>query len=335
VWAFKEDEPVMTRMIADTRETVFAEQHTMNRQIANLEVTVLAGGAGVERLVSLESGNMVRDALRRLNHHAIMLDIDASDLAALDVPADMVFVALHGQFGEDGALQRILEDRRIPFCGSGAAASALAMDKVAAKVRLLDAGIPTPDFDLIKAGRIDECVEKTSYPVVVKPRSSGSSVDISIVRDKPSLARSLNHVVETYGAALVEQFVDGLELTVGVLDGRALPVCQIVTPREFYDYQAKYHRDDTEYHFDIDLPEALLASIQQMSLRAHRCLGCRDFSRVDWMVDRKTHEPYAIEVNTIPGLTSHSLLPKAAQHDGLSFDALCQRVLELTMARTV
>ncbi len=302
------------------------------RRVTPLDITVLAGGPGDERDVSLQSGRMVRDALKRLGHHAIMLDIGPDDLAALDVPADMLFVALHGEFGEDGALQRILEVRRVRYCGSDSAASALAMDKVATKQVFIEKGIPTPAFDLVSSARSDDVRGEVVPPMVVKPRASGSSVDTFIVREHSQSAPAIETVVSRYGVALLERYIDGPELTVGILGDRALPVCQIRTRREFYNYEAKYLDDDTEYLFDIDLPGELLKRIQSYSLQAHRALGCRGFSRVDWMVDRATLEPYAIEVNTIPGLTSHSLLPKAAARVGISFDALCQTIVEQSAA---
>jgi D-alanine-D-alanine ligase len=169
--------------------------------------------------------------------------------------------------------------------------------------------------------------------VVVKPCGSGSSVDTWIVKDRNALREALDAVVGRYGAALVEHYIRGPELTVSILGEAALPVCQIRTKREFYNYQAKYIDDDTEYLFDIDLPAELLTRIQEMSLRAFKAVGCRDFARVDWMVDERTLQPCAIEINTIPGLTSHSLLPKAAARVGIGFDALCESVARMAMAR--
>jgi D-alanine-D-alanine ligase len=318
----------MTRTVTD-----IAQDITPAKRVANLDITVLAGGPSDEREVSLQSGRMVRDALKRLGHHAIMLDIGPDDLAALDVPADVVFIALHGAFGEDGAVQRILDDRDIRYTGTGAVASALAIDKIQTKAKLIENDIPTPQFDLIKEARIETACENLELPVVVKPRASGSSVDTFTIRERSALEPALRRVCDRYGAALVERCVVGPELTVGVLGDRALPVCQIRTHREFYDYEAKYIDDDTEYLFDIDLPEELLEDIQDMSLRAHRAVGCRHFSRVDWMVDGVTSRPFALEVNTIPGLTSHSLLPKAAAEAGLSFDEMCQAIIDLAHRR--
>ena len=152
-------------------------------------------------------------------------------------------------------------------------------------------------------------------------------------RDAKSLRSALELVSDRHESVLIERYVQGPELTVGILGDRALPICQIRTRREFYDYQAKYIDEDTEYLFDVDLPDAMLRRIGELSLRAHRALGCRDFSRVDWMVDAATLEPYLLEINTIPGFTSHSLLPKAAARVGISFDQLCRRITELGLAR--
>lgn len=301
-------------------------------RVTPLDITVLAGGPGDERDISLQSGRMVRDALKRIGHHAIMLDIQPDDLAALDVPADMLFVALHGVFGEDGTVQRILEERGMRFSGSASGPSALAMDKVATKARFIEKGIPTPGFDLVKTAQPPDGGGKIGPPMVVKPRASGSSVDTFIARAPEQATNAIETVVSRYGSALIEDYIDGPELTVGILGDHPLPVCQIRTRREFYDYHAKYLDDDTEYLFDIDLPDELLERVQSFSLQAHLALGCRGFSRVDWMVDRRTLEPFAIEVNTIPGLTGHSLLPKAAARDGVSFEEVCQAIVATTMA---
>jgi len=300
---------------------------------ATLNITVLAGGPGTERDVSLESGRMVSDALSRLKHKVSLRDIDPGDLSALDVPADVVFVALHGEFGEDGQVQRVLESQALTYTGSGPDASALAMNKVDAKQRFIEVGIPTPQFLLVTADDIRDTLRTTAAPVVVKPVDSGSSVDTFIPHDRDALESALNVVVTRYGEALVEHFVDGPEFTVGILDGRALPLCEIRTKRPFYDYRAKYVDDDTQYLFETTLPTDLIAEIQLRSEQAHRALGCRDFSRVDWMVDRETLRPFAIEVNTIPGFTSHSLLPKAAGRTGLSYDDLCQTMVDMACRR--
>ena len=342
----------MTRMVEPTR---MAAINTASRQDAatvplrelgapprypvvpaverKLKIAVLSGGASAEREVSLKSGRAVADALGSLGHTVWLADIRPDRLEALDLPVDLVFIALHGSFGEDGRLQKLLEDRGIRYCGSGPEASALAMDKVAAKKRFVEAGVPTPRFDVVTPERVKQVLRFWSPPAVVKPVAEGSSVDCVMAFDAATLAAALGELSGRYGRCLIEQYVSGPELTVGVLGDQVLPPIQIRTRRAFYDYQAKYLDGDTEYLFDIDLPAAVLEQVKALSLRAHRALGCRDFSRVDWMVDGQTHQPYALEVNTIPGFTDHSLLPKAARRVGLSFAELCQRIVALACER--
>lgn len=296
-----------------------------------LDITVLAGGPGAEREVSLNSGRAVGEALRGLGHSVELCDIGPGDLSALDRRADFVFIALHGEFGEDGALQAELDARGLRYSGSGAEASRLAMDKVESKRCFERLAVPTPPYEMVTRTGLVGLASRMKPPVVVKPVSSGSSVDTSIARTPEALEEAANAVVEKYGNALVEEYIAGPELTVGVLGDEALPVCEIRTTREFYDYQAKYLDDTTQYLFDLELPSDLLERVQRLSLAAHRALGCRVFSRVDCMIDAASMEPYFLEVNTIPGFTNHSLLPKAAARIGLSFDRLCQRIVELSM----
>jgi D-alanine-D-alanine ligase len=298
-----------------------------------LSITVLSGGPSAEREVSLKSGAAVARALQAIGHEVELSDISPSNLDALDVPMDVAFIALHGEFGEDGQLQQILDHRGIRYCGSGAAASAMAMDKIAAKRRFIEAGVPTPRFDVVTRERRSQILKLWSAPAVVKPISEGSSVDCTIVRDGAELPDVIEKTTERYGQCLIEEYIAGHEITVGILGENALPPIEIRPHRAFYDYHAKYLDDATEYLLDIPLPATMLESLRRLSLRAHKALGCRDFSRVDWMVDGETGEPFALEVNTIPGFTDHSLLPKAARAAGMSFSALCQRIVELACAR--
>ena len=319
----------MTSLAENAAPHIAAEKRVQRR----LELTVLSGGPSAEREVSLAGGRAVADALESLGHRVHRADIGPGDLAALEVPADLVFIVMHGVFGEDGQVQQLLDHRGITYCGSGPAASALALDKVATKKRFIEAKIPTPAFDVVTPDRVAEVVEGWSLPAVVKPVADGSSVDCHIVRDAGTLESKLEDMTTRYGRCLLEQYVNGPELTVGILGDEALPPIEIRSAREFYDYQAKYEDDDTEYLFEIDLPASLLEEIRAKSLEAHRVLGCRDFSRVDWMVDADTHQPYALEVNTIPGFTDHSLLPKAAALAGIGFAELCQRIVDLASRR--
>lgn len=285
-----------------------------------LRVTVLAGGPSVEREVSLDSGRAVADALRRRGHNVHLADIGPDDLSALAAPADVVFPALHGTFGEDGQVQLVMEQHGIRFVGSGSAASALAMDKVATKRIAAELGILTPDFEAVSAGQ----EPKLTPPVVVKPVDQGSSVSTWIVRDGAALAPAMIDVCAKFGRALVERFIPGDELTVGILGDHALsPIC--IRPKQgFYDYHAKYHDDRTEYLFDTH-PSGLLERLQSDSLRLFRRLGCRHLGRVDWIVDAGSRG-WLLEVNTIPGFTSHSLTPMAALHEGVPFDVLVERL---------
>ena len=298
-----------------------------------LKITVLSGGASAEREVSLKSGRAVAASLTSLGHEVRLADITPGDLRALDQPMDMVFIALHGSFGEDGRLQRILEERGIRYCGSGPEASAVAMDKVAAKRRFDAEGIPTPRFEVVTRTNAVDTLHRWVGPAVIKPVAEGSSVDCELADDRYTLIRRVGELTERYGRCLIEEYIRGPELTVGILGEQALPPIDIRTKRRFYDYQAKYVDDDTQYLFDIDLPPDVLAEVMTLSERASGALGCRDFCRVDWMIDAASCRPYVLEINTIPGFTDHSLLPKAALRAGLSFPALCQRIIELSLQR--
>lgn len=298
-----------------------------------LDITVLAGGPGAEREVSLQSGQAVFEALKRLGHRVESCDIGPNDLSALDRPCDLVFIALHGEFGEDGTLQAELERRGIRFTGSGALASRLAMDKVEAKRRLEQAGLATPEYVVMTSSNLADGLANFALPAVVKPVASGSSVDTTIERTRGSLQEACVGVVERHGSALVERFIDGPELTVSILGDTALDVCEIRANGEFYDFDAKYVDDATEYLFALDLPVELIERVRQLSLTAHRALGCQVLSRVDWMIRGSDLEPFVLEVNTIPGFTSHSLVPKAAARRGQSFDDLCQQIVMLSLAK--
>lgn len=324
----------MTRLTDPTKPTAAPPHYPKpSRTARKLRITVLAGGPSAERDVSLKSGQAVANALESAGHSVQLADINPDSLDALDIPSDMVFIALHGAFGEDGQVQRLLEKRGITYCGCDARASALAMDKAAAKCRFVEASVPTPRFEVITPQRVDKILTGWQVPVVLKPTDQGSSVGCHIIHDAGQLEPTLRTLMSQHDRCLIEQYIKGLELTVGILGETALPPIQIRTKREFYDYQAKYIDNDTEYLFDIDLPAELLEEIRTLSVKAHQALDGREFSRVDWMVDEKTLRPYVLEINTIPGFTDHSLLPKAAQRIGLSFADLCQRIVEMAMAR--
>ncbi len=301
------------------------------------DVTVLLGGPGSEREVSLASGRAVADALAARGHRVTAGDISPADTSALDRDGiDVVFIALHGEFGEDGRVQQLCEDRRLAYVGSGPAASELAMDKHRSKQAFRDAGMTTADWVLVQASdppdRVADLLDRVPPPCVVKPVDSGSSVDVYLAPDADQRDQVLPGVLAGYGRAMVEALIRGRELTVGILDGRPLPIIEIRPKQEFYDYVAKYEADDTEYVPNPELPDDLADRLQADALKAHRALGCRDLNRVDFILG-DDGQAYALEANTIPGFTSHSLVPKAAAAAGISFDELCDRLVRLALRR--
>jgi len=303
------------------------------RDTDKLTITVLAGGPGGERDISLQSGGAVADALLSRGHDVAIDDIAPDDLGALARAVDCVFIALHGTFGEDGQVQKILDQRGLAYTGSGPECCALAMNKAAAKAKFMEAGIPTARYAVVTKDNIREAMAAWNLPVVVKPVAEGSSLCCHIVREVSQLRPALELTLEQYDQCLIEQFVPGKEITVSILGESALPMIEIRTRREFYDYEAKYVDEDTEYGFDIDLPDDLQRRIVDWSLAAHKLLGCRDFSRVDWRVDDQIGDARLLEVNVIPGLTSHSLLPKAAAHAGIEMADLCLRIVNMAIDR--
>lgn len=298
-----------------------------------LAITVLAGGPSGEREVSLRSGGTVAAALESLGHTVHVEDINPDNLGALARNVDCVFVALHGRFGEDGQVQEILERRGMAYCGSGPDACALAMNKYLAKKKFEELKLPTPRFAVATAQTIREAMACWSMPVFIKPVKEGSSLNCHLVRDVGQFRPALDAVIAAYGDAMIEEYIPGREITIGILGDKALPPIEIRTRRDFYDYQAKYVDDDTSYDFDVDLPEDLLEQMVGMSVEAHRGMGCRDFSRVDWRVDTSRMQPYILEVNVIPGFTNHSLLPKAAARAGLGFPEMCQYIVDMAVKR--
>ena len=297
------------------------------------KVAVLLGGRSAEREVSLKSGTMVLDALRAQGVDAHPFDPRDRGLDALIAERfDRVFIALHGRYGEDGTVQGALELLGIPYTGSGVLASALAMDKWRSKLVWQAAGIPTPRYELLGpetdfgavAGRL-------GLPIMVKPASEGSSIGMSKVRDAAALDEAYALAANYDRLVIAEAFIDGVELTGGILGRQALPLIRLETPRDFYDYEAKYVADDTRYILPCGLAEAVEREIQALALRAFEVLGCRGWGRVDLMLDRAAR-PYFLEVNTSPGMTDHSLVPMAARHAGLAFPELCVRILALATA---
>lgn len=298
-----------------------------------MKVTVLCGGPSSEREVSLVSGRAVIDGLRQMGHEVFSSDISPSDLSGLDHPADVIFPVLHGQFGEDGQLQEILESRRLPFVGSGSAASRLGMNKVRTKQAWEKAGLPTPAYRVIRRG---EAMVDPPGSCVVKAIESGSSIDVYLCKAPAELPASahaaVKEVLSRHPEALVEQFIDGVELTVGLLEEEPLAPIRIVPKRDFFDYEAKYKASDTEHRFDTGLPPEVVERCRDLARRANQVVGARDLARVDIMLDAQNN-PFLLEINTLPGFTPKSLLPEAAKHAGIEFGPLVDRLARRAAAR--
>ncbi len=301
------------------------------RSPEQMKVAVLCGGVGREREVSLESGRCVAEALRQGGLDVVTSDIRPDDMRILDrKDIDVFFLALHGEFGEDGRLQRICEDRGLVYTGCGPEASRLAFDKIASKKLFVAAGVPVPpvvefapgEDPVVLDGRLKELGER----FVVKPIRQGSSVGVHIVKSHSDAVAAACKVRDEFGDCMIESFVAGREVTVGVLDRQPLPIIEIRSKTGFYDYHAKYIDDRTEYLFDTIEEERVRTRLAELAMDCFDALGCRDFSRVDFIVGGDG-TPYALEVNTIPGFTTHSLLPKAAAKIGIPMSELCVRIV--------
>lgn len=293
------------------------------------KVAVLLGGKSAEREVSLKSGGMVLNALRAKGVDAHAFDPKERDFAALEKERfERVFIALHGRFGEDGTVQGILEWLGIPYTGSGVLASALAMDKLRTKRIWTAEGLPSaPHAVLTRESNLKAATRALGLPLFVKPAREGSSVGMSKVKRAGDLEEAFALAVNYDPVVIAEKFIDGPELTVAILGEEALPVIRIETPREFYDYEAKYIANDTRYLIPCGLPKAKEKQIQAMCLQAFKALGCSGWGRVDLMLDRRG-KPYLLEINTAPGMTDHSLVPMAARAIGISYEDLCVKILE-------
>jgi len=294
------------------------------------KVAVLMGGRSAERAVSLKSGERVLGALKKKGVDAHAFDPKQRGIAALiEERFDRAFIVLHGRYGEDGTIQGALELLGIPYTGSGVLGSALALDKWRTKLVWQASGIPTPHSELLTRGAdLHTVAKRLGLPLMVKPANEGSSIGMTKVKSAREFPEAYALAANYDRAVIAEAFVDGVELTVGVLGETPLPLIKLETPREFYDYEAKYSAGDTRYIIPSGLPPDAERIIQDEALRAFRTLGCSGWGRVDLMLDR-TGKPFFLEVNTSPGMTDHSLVPLAARHAGSSFEDLCLRILEL------
>jgi D-alanine-D-alanine ligase len=299
-----------------------------HHEMRKKKIGVLLGGLSAEREISLKTGNAALQALQQLGYSAVAIDVDQNLPQQLDrAGIEVAFIALHGRYGEDGRVQGLLEMLQIPYTGSGVLASGIAIDKVVTKQLLIYHDLPTPKFDFIRNGDspLEFLHRKHCLPLVVKPSREGSTIGITIAKDFDSLQRGIETAADLDGTVLLEEFIDGAELTVSVVAGKPLPIIQIVPKSGFYDYQAKYNSVDTEYLLPAPINPELYQSVQRTAVQASRALGCRGALRVDFMLDGDQF--YCIEVNTIPGMTETSLLPKAAQAAGIEFPQLVEMIL--------
>jgi D-alanine-D-alanine ligase len=300
--------------------------------IAGKKIAVIMGGPGSERQVSLASGKGVHDALLAVGAEVVDLDVSSEEF---EIPEgiELCFNVIHGTFGEDGKLQRILNSRRMPYTGAGAMSSELAFDKVLSKKAFIENSVPTPAFELIPTASADVQLQ-LPLPVVVKPPREGSSVGVNIVREESELTAAVEDCAKYDVVALVEEFISGKELTVGVLDDRPLPVVHICPRSGFYDMKNKYpwlaDGGGTDYFCPADLPDDVTVAVQEAALAAHRALGIEVYSRVDILLS-ENNQPYVLEVNTIPGMTESSLLPKGARAAGIEYPQLCEKIAELSL----
>ena len=307
----------------------------MQGSLKRMKIALFLGGPSSEREVSLKTGRAVARAMEEEGLDVVEVDVGEELDELVDalngIKPHVVFIALHGRFGEDGVIQGILEYMGVPYTGSGVMASALAMNKVASKRLFSYHGIPVPRYSISRRegwtlpGEVP--LDDLGYPLVVKPAAEGSTIGVNLVKDEGGLESALQEAYRYGDTVLVEEYVEGRELTVGILGDEPLPVVEIVPEGGFYDYRAKYTPGVTRYEVPAQLSQEAFVMTQHMALLAHRALGCRDVSRVDFRLS-PDGTPYALEVNTIPGMTETSLLPKAAAAAGISFRELVLRILE-------
>jgi len=305
------------------------------------KIGVLVGGPSSEREISLKSGKAVFTALKDAG-----LDVSAIDIITDGVEEnirlikshniDCAFIALHGHFGEDGAIQGILEQMRLPYTGSGVLASKLAMDKVSSRDIFLREHLNVPRCRVLEKSHKDKLTDiviELGLPLVIKPASNGSSIGLSKIDKAEGLPQAVSLAFSFDQKILIEEYIKGREITVGILDDTPLPAIEIIPKHKFFDYEAKYQAGLTDYVVPAQIDEEILEEASKAALAAHRALGCFGCSRVDIILDEK-NKPFILEINTIPGMTATSLLPKAAKTKGIDFTELCLRLVTLAYEKT-
>ncbi|MCU7914422.1 MAG: D-alanine--D-alanine ligase [Candidatus Thiodiazotropha sp. (ex Gloverina cf. vestifex)] len=297
------------------------------------KVAVLMGGDSAEREVSLNSGAAVLSALQRCGVDAHGIDVGA-DLPSrlVDKGFDRAFIILHGRGGEDGVMQGALDRIGIPYTGSGVLGSALSMDKYRTKALWRGLGLPTPEAVLISQHSVLAAADSLGYPLIIKPSREGSSIGMAKVESREALEQAWEMASRYDGMVLAERWIEGREYTTAVLQDEALPLIRLETPHSFYDYEAKYHADTTSYHCPCGLSADQEAELQALCLRALEAVGASGWGRVDLMLDEQDR-PWLIEVNTVPGMTDHSLVPMSAKVAGIDFDQLVLRILATSLGQ--
>lgn len=305
---------------------------TLKKKLKPLRIAVVCGGNSSERKISLRSGKAVHQAFKRLGLTSIRIDPSRAGFTGKLLSVDAAFLTLHGKGGEDGAIQKVLDRYKVPYIGSDSAKSRLAFDKSSAKKAFVRSGIPTADYALVTLSNWKKRLGSMKPPLFLKPPKEGSSIGAFPVEDLAKSAVKIKQALHQYGVLMAERRIDGREFTVGVVGDQVLPVIELRPKSRFYDYHSKYTKGMTEYLVPAPITKRESDSLQKIALKAHRVLGMRDLSRVDIMTD-KSGRPFVLEVNSLPGFTELSLLPKAARAVGISFEELCCRLIDMAWQR--
>ncbi len=304
-------------------------------------IGILFGGLSSERDISIKSGNTVYDAFLSLGYDAVKIDVKDAGSFKKEVTIskiDVAFIALHGRFGEDGGVQRALDDMDIPYIGSGPEASRIALNKIASKEIFKQQNIPTPDYIVLKKSKRQlfskgNNLQHLSLPFVVKPSKEGSSIGMSLVQARDMIIPAMDEAFKYDDEIIEEKYIEGDDITVGILNEKPLPVINIKPKEKFYNFKAKYTDGMSEYVVPAILSQRITKTVQQLALLAHRALGCGSFSRVDMLINKRDNSLTVLEVNTIPGLTSSSLLPRAAKAAGIDFGQMCVEMIRCALKK--
>jgi len=306
-------------------------------------IAVLMGGRSLEREFSIKSGQRVSNALKKLGHNVIKLDIDESIVENLNSEKiDLAYIALHGKDGEDGTIQEILEVLNIPYTGPGVYPNVLSFDKIISKQIFMSLGIPTPPFYFLNTSSFRELgsskllpfiIKKIGLPLVVKPSAQGSALGIRIVNDKESVPEAIISALSYSKKVILEKFIDGVELAVSIIgkEPRILPAVEIVPKKKFFDFESRSKTGETEYFVPARISASSDKKMKEVAMAVHNALKCTKLSRVDIIMDRKEEIPYVLELNTSPGMTDTSLLPMSAEAAGLSFEELVDEIIKMSL----